>query len=445
MAGRVSRPSTRAAQPAPPRAAARSEQYPTQDPKIISVFEILAAYETDCVFNHVYHSAKVRATGNVSLTDEYVKCIQGYQTGVKNDEHCYGEVVRGLHTFFINTTRFTTLSFADFVNKVVGMCVPEDFFRQFSTADKDEILSSILCDLISNLTTRVTQPDMLRRIIDEHDRSPDVTVRMLQDTCVTILITKRAALHNKFMKKVGQARELVSVDVFDDMKKALRRLVKEKTEAVAAAAEAADQAERYREKLREARSQESKLRRLVALLRSGRDEGPAAAGAALRVPRRCRRAEPDPLKPGRRVPRRSRIAEGSGSEDSESSDEGDEGDEGDESSSASSEPAPAKRRGEPSKRHSEPAPLKRHSEPAPAPRTAAAPRASAAPAPRAAAVPPKPQVAANFFKTVSVTPKPAAPAPAAPAPASSETGARPAMLTALLDDPDELDISEFIS
>jgi hypothetical protein len=46
---------------------------------------------------------------------------------------------------------------------------------------------------------------------------------------------------------------------------------------------------------------------------------------------------------------------------------------------------------------------------------------------------------------VSVKPKPAAPAPAAPAPASSETGARPAMLTALLDDPDELDISEFIS
>lgn len=396
------------------------KKFPMQDPKIISVFEILAAYETDCVFNHVYHSAKTRATGDVSLTDEYVRCIQGYTIGVKTDEQCYSEVVRGLWKFFTSTTRFTTLSFAEFVDRVVGLCVPEDYFRQFSASDKDEILSSVLCDLVSNLGGVVTHPDMLRRIIDEHDRSPDVTVRMLQDACVNILITKRGALHNKFLKKIGQARELVSIDVFDDMKSALRRLVKEKADAQVAA-------RRLEEQLQESKVREAKLRKLVELLRSGRDDGEASAGAGLRVPRRCHRAEPDPLDPVVGVPRRSRLAQRRGESPPSESEESEEG-EGD---TSESDAPPARR-------------------PAPTARPAARPAAPAAKAPAAKApaakapaakAPAKPHVPAGFFKT-SAPPAVAKPVPAVvapPQPTPPPAGERPAMLSGLLDNVVDMD------
>ena len=274
-----------------------SEKFASQDPRVVSVFEIVGAYFTDTVFNHVHHSAKMNLAGGSSLTDEYVRRIQAYVLGVKNDGRCYSDVVQGVHTYFTGTTRFTTLSFAEFVDRVVGVCVPEEYFHQFSPQDKDELLSSVLCDLVSNLAAFATKPDMLRRIIDGHTTTPEVTIRMLQDASVTALITKRAALHNKFLRKMGQARDTVSLDVVDDMKRALRRLVKEKTEAEARAGlaeERADLAEAgLRRQGRDTRLREAKLLKLVELLRRGRDEGAAVVGTGLRAPRRDTLAEGD--------------------------------------------------------------------------------------------------------------------------------------------------------
>ncbi|MCE7958855.1 MAG: hypothetical protein DYH06_13120, partial [Acidobacteria bacterium ACB2] len=304
---------------------------------MISVFEIVGSYFVDTLYNHVYSSARANLSGGSSITDEYTRRVHAYVLGVKNDEQCYGDVVQGVHRFFTGTTRYTALNFADFVDRIVGVCVPDDYFRQFTPQDKDELLSSILCDLVSNLSAFATKPDMLRRIIDEHDRAPEVTIRMLQDAAVNALIAKRSALHNKFLRKAGQARDQVSMDVVDDMKKALRRLVKEKAEAVSRADDAEEAVEDLKRQLREAKTREAKMLKLVALLRQGRDVGPAAAGAGLRVPARETIAE-DPLdlqqqRSGRgpRVPRRERIAERRGENESSESDESDESGESGES------------------------------------------------------------------------------------------------------------------
>ena len=287
-------------------------KFTNHDPKVISVFEIVSAYFCDTVFNHIYHSAKTGLVGGASLTDEYVRRVQAYVVGVKSDGRCYSDVVQGVHTYFTGTTRFTTLSFAEFVDRIVGVCVPEEYFRQFSPQDKDELLSSVICDLVSNLAAFVTKPDTLRRVIDGHGVNPEVTIRMLQDTAVHSLVTKRATLHNKFLHKMGQARDTVPMDVVDDMKKALRRLVQEKTEASARADEAESALGDAKRQLRDTKQREAKLLKLVDLLRRGRAEGPAAVGASLTVPRREYLAEtresPFAGRP-QRPPEREHIAE----------------------------------------------------------------------------------------------------------------------------------------
>jgi len=292
--------------------------YSNQDPHLISIFEVLGAYVVDTVFNHVYHSATVRRSGEASLTDEYVRHIQAYVTGVKTDAHCYGDVIQGIHKYFINTTRHTTLGFADFVDRVVSVCVPAEYYRQFAVQDKDELLSSIVCDLVSNLAAYATEPKMLLRIIDEHTAaSAGVTIRMLQDHALKTLLSKRAEITNKFLKRMGQAREHVSLATVDDMKKVLRRLVKEKAEALAraedaeAALEEADATiEDLEAQLEKAKARERKALQLVNLLKSGKELGPEAAGTALALPKRETIAEPS--KNGRRhgvIPPRESIAE----------------------------------------------------------------------------------------------------------------------------------------
>ena len=271
-----------------------SARFATHDRGVVSTFDIVGSYFVDSFFNHVYAGARaaLAAGAGDSLTDEYVRRLQAYVLGVKSDERCYGDVVRGVHLYFTRTTRYTTLGFAEFVNRIVGACVPGDYFRQFTPQDKDELLSSVLCDLVSALAVCITTPEMLRLVIDNHDRTPDVTIRMLQDTAVSSLLEKRASLHNKFLQKVGQADpQDSSISV---LKQALRRLVREKTEAVAAAAAAEAAAVAARGDLRSARSRAAKLTRLVELLRAERDQGQTAAAAAACLPSRDTLAEGSP-------------------------------------------------------------------------------------------------------------------------------------------------------
>jgi hypothetical protein len=288
-------------------------QFATQDPKVISIFEIIGSYFVDCLYNHLHTSSRASLAGGASLTDEYVRQVQAFTIGAKGDEKCYGDLVQGVHRYFTGITRYTALSFGDFVDRIVGLCVPGSYYRHLRTEDKDELLSSVLCDLVSNLAALVTHPEMLRRVIDERETTPAVTVRMLQDGAINILLTKRAELHNKFLKKAGQARDTVPAG---DVREAIRRLVKEKQAALA-------QVAALERKLRRALARENKLRELVDLLRGAR-----AAQAA---------------KPAAKSQRRGRVTvteypdEGDGGEDDADDDYTDEDDYSDEDDDYSDE------------------------------------------------------------------------------------------------------------
>jgi hypothetical protein len=282
---------------------------PSQDSWTLSLFEVVSAYFCDTLYNHLYNSARAGVAPGSSVTDEYSRRALAYVNGVKSDKQCYGEVVQGVHKYFTSMTRYATLGFSRFVDQIVQVCVPDEYFGQLTSGEKDEILSSVLCDLVANLAAFATTHDMLRRIIDGHDREPAVTIRMLQDAAVGALIAKRAAVRNQFLRKAGQARDHVSLDVAEDMKRALRQLVKEKAEAVARAnkleAALADQQ-------REAKTREAKFLKLIGLLRAGQAEGPAVAGGRLRMPARDTLAEADDPLDYPSVPRRETVAEAAG-------------------------------------------------------------------------------------------------------------------------------------
>ncbi len=246
------------------------------------------AYFTDVFFNHIYSSSRANLASRASLTDEYTRELQAYLIGVKNDSESYSKIVQNLYQYFTRTTRFTTIGFGEFVNRIVHTSIPDEYYRQFSTEDKDEVLSSIVCDLVSNLAAFVTTPEMLRRIIDEHDKVPATTIRMIQDNALSSLFEKRAALMNKFIRKQGQARESISVDIVDDLKRVLKRLAKEKSEAVAQVNKLENKIARLEEKVasleHKLASRQSKYQRLVDLVREAQEHGPEAAGYSTLVP-----------------------------------------------------------------------------------------------------------------------------------------------------------------
>ncbi|GFR88143.1 BA71V-B475L [Elysia marginata] len=292
-----------------------SQRFANHDPRLISILEILGSQFVDVYFNHVYNSARTHLETGASLTDEYVRRVQAYIIGVKNDGRCYREVVQSLHKYFQATTRFTTLSFADFVERIVRQFIPEDYYGLLDAAEKDEALGSIVVDLVSTLGSYVTLPDMLRRIIDGHDHLPRVTIRMIQDQATTILLAKRGEIHNSFIRRIGQARETVSVDIVEDMRRTIRKLVKQKACLTAQIIEAEKGKEKLENELAALKQRNGKYHKLVGLLAAERAQGVQKAAFAATVPARNTHAEtvcPDQsLKFGQTIPppRAEHIAE----------------------------------------------------------------------------------------------------------------------------------------
>jgi cell division protein FtsB len=318
------------------------EKFQSQDRTVVSVFEIVGSHFTSDLFNHVYNSARLKQSNGSSLTDEYRRQVNSFMLGIKNDKECYGSTISMVHKYFISMTRYQTLTFSGFVDRLVSTCIPEKYFAKMSTTDKDTILSGIICGLISDLAVYVTSADMLHRIIDKHDAEAGVTTRMIQDAAITSLLSKRSEYHNKFLGREGQVRDHVSPTIVVEMKKALRRLVKEKHAIAGELEESRELIDKYKKELKDYKKREEKMKKLIKLLHQGRDQGALAAGQSLMVPPRDTIAESrDPLahvkaEPISRVPpRRDRIAESALPDDEEDEeDEEDEDDDGDDDEEA---------------------------------------------------------------------------------------------------------------
>lgn len=262
-----------------------SYQFTSYDRKMISMFEVLVAYFVGVFFNDIYtiaQSSLSKKSDGKSLTDMYTAQIQAFIIGAKNDEVCYRDLITNLHKYF--ATYYTTVSFPQFVDRVTSQVIPDEYFSQLSNTERDEVLSSTICDLTSGLAAFVTKPEMLHRIIDNHGYQWQVTQRMIQDHGVTILLAKRETLHNQFLHKIGQANDHVPIGLIDELKKVLRRSVKEKIVERARAAKLADEVRHLRER-------EAKYLKLIALLRNGGTTGATAALQEHLMPRQDRLAE----------------------------------------------------------------------------------------------------------------------------------------------------------
>ena len=259
----------------------------SNDPRLVSTMQVVGSYFVGVYFNSVYNAACQSANDGGSITGEFIKKIQAYVTAVKTDQQCYSDTIRDVHGTFIKTTRFTTLSFADFVDRVVSVFVPEEYNAALSNDDKDEILSSVVCDLVSSLAVFCCSQDMLNKIIDFHDAQHKVTIAIMQERAVDVQMSKRSLIHNQFLKKIGQVRDSVSMDVVTDMKKALRRAIKDRNEMQAIIDE-------LKHEKRGLLARENKYRKLIGLLvaeRGGSESSRSSAIMASLVPQESTIAE----------------------------------------------------------------------------------------------------------------------------------------------------------
>ena len=204
--------------------------YPNQDPKIIYLYEIIGSYFTDIIFNHIYSNARIKLTKNASLVDEYIKRLQLYIIGLKNDIKCYENTFKELCKYY-NTCSNNNTNVTLFINTIVDTCVPPNFIQQLDLRNKGEIVCNIICDLVSNLVLFASSSDLINKITINHKNNAPVIVKLFQDYSIQILVGKKINIMNKFLKESGGINNELPTAI-DNLKDVIKKLLIEKNKLI---------------------------------------------------------------------------------------------------------------------------------------------------------------------------------------------------------------------
>jgi hypothetical protein len=234
------------------------------DARIGLVFELISEYFTGLTYDNLYGIAKLNAPSGVSITDEFISRVDLFISSMKNDNNEFRKIVASLHLFFRTSPKYTSTNFIEFVDRIIQIYTPDDaYFAALSANEKDQILSVVLCDAASGLAAFTTQPDTIRRIIDNHDAGRTITMRMIQNDVVQSLTTKRIEILNTFMKKKSQSRDVVPKSSLDSLQKKINALIAQNEELEGELDNAAEKVMRYKRGLRAAKATELQLRELT--------------------------------------------------------------------------------------------------------------------------------------------------------------------------------------
>lgn len=226
-------------------------QFSTHDPRIVHLYEVIGSHFVEVVFNSIYTVAYKAWQDRKypSITDAYLASLNAYITQLKSDSKSYESSVQRLFQYVkaLPDPQFNIMTYTSFIDRFARTLFPEEMFESTRTTDRDEVVGTVLCDLVASLGKYVTSFDMITLVIDSHRRNAE-TVQMLQNRAVTLLFDSRSTIHNKFLGEATQAKDSASLDHIHRLTKCIRGLVTEKAELEARLEEAEGEAGEAQEK-----------------------------------------------------------------------------------------------------------------------------------------------------------------------------------------------------
>ena len=195
--------------------------------RAISTIEIVSSYFVNIYYNCLYQEGKkFHIDSRVdSVTSGYKHAIKAYINSFDNPD-LYRKIISGIHKYYHNTTRFTSISFSDCINEIVKHFIPESFFESTTNSQKDSILRMILFNSVKKFSSDILCSDMLSIVIDNH--ADHGITRRLQDTMVNALIFEREKMFQKIFSTSTDDGDSDNYAIATRLKQELVKMAREK-------------------------------------------------------------------------------------------------------------------------------------------------------------------------------------------------------------------------
>jgi len=191
----------------------------------LSKFDIIGSYFVNLYYNEFYTKSKtLKLNGTcANLTDGYKNILCSYLDFSKKPEF-FKQIVKGIHTYCISTTKYTTMTHKECIDFMVYEFIPQALWNSLRENQKNKLFHESINSCITIFTEKIIS-NHLYIIIDNHDNPENITI--LQDLFLKIILLEKDKIYSKFINPNKQNN--VNIEMFRDK---LYNLVNEKKQII---------------------------------------------------------------------------------------------------------------------------------------------------------------------------------------------------------------------
>ena len=193
------------------------------DQSTLSKFDIIGSYFVNLFYNEFYskaNSLKINGSYN-NTTDAYKNILCSYLDFIKKPEF-FKQIIKGIHTYCISTTKYTTMTHKECVDFMVSEFIPQKLWNSIRENQKNKLFHESINHSINLFTTEIISNHLVM-IIDNHAHQENITI--LQDLFLKIILLEKDKIYSKFLNP--ENNNTISVELF---KSKLLEIITEKKE-----------------------------------------------------------------------------------------------------------------------------------------------------------------------------------------------------------------------
>ena len=184
----------------------------------LSKFDIIGSYFVGVYYNDLYKKAEHLFLEDKynNLTESYKSILYNYIKFTKTNKF-FTKTVIGIHKYFINSTRFTQITYKECIDFIVSEFIPNELFNSVKETKKYKLLNEILINCLEIFTEDILLNHIIK-IIDNH--SEESNCLLLQNVFLKIILLEKDKMYAKFINP-NQKNHTIPIELFNNIQKKL--------------------------------------------------------------------------------------------------------------------------------------------------------------------------------------------------------------------------------
>lgn len=176
--------------------------------RTLATINVISSWVVNTYYNYLHHQASnLHTTGRSdTITDGYKFIVRQYLNSF-NDSDGYRRNLLGLHKYYMDNTRYSSIPFDAWIKDILAQFVPTDYFSIMSTSQQDMTLRGILVGAITQFSSDIVcNEQTLDTLIMDHDNTNLVPI-MKKKMISALLFERQKLFQALFKSSTGGSQE----------------------------------------------------------------------------------------------------------------------------------------------------------------------------------------------------------------------------------------------